>query len=312
MISLPASNIHRQEWLGLGLSLDSATIDWLRTMGVRCAGVLITIATSLLLGCQSLPQDRAPLIEGIVWQLDNATVNARGNWHDIGAKTLLVQWISVDGINFMHDEKKQPMPHRPDWRRIGAEPWAQSVILGLAGRFDESSARAEVVGLIAESARLAKLPTPLHVVGWYFPVEVDSSWAEVSKLGKLLTQLPRPLWISVYDSRNIGATNFARWLTTWLPADIGVFFQDGVGVETRTAPVARQYAEALSRQLGTARVKVIAEAFRPKPEGGFRSATFDELSTQLSIYRGIPIYLFDGPHYVSNQLVDELKNQFNK
>jgi hypothetical protein len=117
MISLPASNIHRQEWLGLGLSLDSATIDWLRTMGVRCAGVLITIATSLLLGCQSLPQDRAPLIEGIVWQLDNATVNARGNWHDIGAKTLLVQWISVDGINFMHDEKKQPMPHRPDWSR---------------------------------------------------------------------------------------------------------------------------------------------------------------------------------------------------
>jgi hypothetical protein len=306
MTSLPACYIHLQEWLGI------AKFGRWRALGIRCAALFITMTTTMLTGCQSLPQDRAPLVEGVVWQLDNETVDACGNWHEIGAKSLLVQWISVDGIDFMHDEKKQTTHRRPDWRRIGSEPWAQSVILGLAGRFDESSARSEVVGLITESARLAKLPTPLHVVGWYFPVEVDSSWAEVSKLGKLLTQLPRPLWISVYDNRNIGATEFARWLTTWLPEDIGVFFQDGVGVEARTAPVARQYAEALSRQLGTARVKVIAEAFRPKPEGGFRRATLDELSNQLSVYRGLPIYLFDGPHYVSNQLVDELKTRFNK
>ena len=292
MTSIPASHGHRQEWLG--------------------AAFLIAIATSLLMGCQSLPPQKTPLIEGIVWQLDNETVDARGNWQEIGAKTLLVQWISVDGINFMHDEKRPSTPPQPDWQRIGAEPWAQTVILGLAGRFDESSARAEVAGLITESARLAKLPTPLHVVGWYFPVEVDSSWADAPKLGSLLTQLPRPLWISVYDNRNIGAIEFARWLNTWLPADIGVFFQDGVGVEARTAPVARQYVEALSRQLGTSRVKVIAEAFRPKPAGGFRSATLDELSSQLSVYRGLPIYLFDGPHYVSRQLVDELKIRFNK
>lgn len=275
--------------------------------------VLMTLAISLLIGCQSLPPDRTtPLVEGVVWQLDNATVDPHGNWHEIGAKSLLVQWISVDGISFMHDEKKQSTPRLPDWGRIGAEPWAQGVILGLAGRFDETSARADVAGLIAESARLAKLPTPLHVVGWYFPVEVDSSWADAPKLGPLLAQLPRPLWISVYDNRNIGATDFARWLSTWLPADIGVFFQDGVGVHARTAPVARQYVEAVSRQLGTSRVKVIAEAFRPKPEGGFRSATLDELSAQLSVYRGLPIYLFDGPHYVSNKLVDGLKTQFKK
>ena len=279
---------------------------------MRWTTFLITVSTSLLMGCQSLPPDRAPLIEGIVWQLDNATVDVRGNWHDIGAETLLVQWISVDGINFMHDEKKPPSLRQPDWQRIGAEPWARSVILGLAGRFDESSARAEVAGLIAESERLAKLPTPLHVVGWYFPVEVDSSWADAPKLAQLLAQLPRPLWISVYDNRNIGAADFARWLNTWLPADIGVFFQDGVGVDARTAPVARQYAEAISRQLGTPRMKVIAEAFRPAPGGGFRSASSDELSAQLSAYRGLPVYLFDGPHYVSDKLIDELKIRFNK
>lgn len=290
MSSLPAFQIHVQEQLR-----------------IRCAGVLITLMTSILMGCQSLPPQRTPLIEGIVWQLDNETVNARGNWHEIGAKNLLIQWISVDGIGFMHDEKDPTTRRLPDWQRIGAEPWAESVILGLAGRFDESAARADVAGLIAESVRLAKLPSPLHVVGWYFPVEVDSSWADTKKLSLLLEQLPRPLWISVYDSRNIGATTFASWLKTWLPEDIGVFFQDGVGVHARTAPVARQYTEALSLILGAHRVKIIAEAFRPIPEGGFRSATLAELRLQLQAYRGLPVYLFDGPHYVSYKLVNELK-----
>lgn len=306
MTRLPASHIHMQEWLGI------TKIDKLRKLATRCATVLIAFTTTLLMGCQSLPPERTPLIEGVVWQLDNETVDARGNWHEIGAKSLLVQWISVDGIHFMHDERNLATPQRPDWQRIGAEPWAQEVILGLAGRFDESSARADVAALITESARLAKLPTPLHVVGWYFPVEVDSSWVDAPKLGLQLAQLPRPLWISVYDNRNIGATDFARWLNTWLPADIGVFFQDGVGVHARTAPVARQYAEAVSRQLGASRLKVIAEAFRPKPEGGFRRATLDELSAQLSAYRGLSVYLFDGPHYVPNKVVDELKTRFKQ
>jgi hypothetical protein len=294
MTSLQASHIHLQEW-----------------RLIRSAAILITITTSLLMGCQSLPPERAPLIEGIVWQMDNETVNARGNWHEIGAKNLLIQWISVDGIDFMHDGKKPTTRRLPDWQRIGAEPWAQSVILGLAGRFDESAARADVAGLIAESVRLAKLPSPLHVVGWYFPVEVDSSWVDAKKLGLLLEQLPRPLWISVYDSRNIGATPFATWLNTWLPMDIGVFFQDGVGVHARSAPVARQYTEALSLILGAHRVKIIAEAFRPIPEGGFRGATLTELRPQLQAYRGLPVYLFDGPHYVSSKLVNELKAQPN-
>jgi hypothetical protein len=292
-----------REWLGIAKS------DRLRNLAIRCMAVFTITTISLLVGCQSLPPDRNPLIEGVVWQLDNKSVDAHGNWHEIGAKSLLVQWVSVDGISFMPDEKTLMTRRLPDWSRIGAEPWAKEVILGLAGRFDESSARADVASLITESARLAKLSIPLHVVGWYFPVEVDSSWDDAKKLGPLLAQLPRPLWISVYDGRNIGAAHFAQWLNTWLPADVGIFFQDGVGVYARTAPVARLYFEALSRQLGAHRVKIIAEAFRSVPERGFRSATFDELSAQLLVYRGLPIYLFDGPHYVSNKLVHELKTQ---
>lgn len=306
MACLPASNIHGQEWL----VIESSNRWW--ALVSRYAAILITVTTSVLMGCQSLPTVGTPLIEGVVWQLDNETIDARGNWHEIGARSLLIQWISVDGINFMHDEKGSTTRRQPDWARIGAEPWAQEVILGLAGRFNESAARAEVAGLISDSARLAKLPSPLHVVGWYFPVEVDTSWADAPKLGRLLEQLPRPLWISVYDNRNIGAIDFARWLNTWLPADIGVFFQDGVGVHARTAPVARQYTEALSLMLGAHRVKIIAEAFRPIPQGGFRSATLAELRPQLQAYRGLPVYLFDGPHYVSSKLVNELKAQPNQ
>ncbi|EPN68434.1 hypothetical protein A245_03653, partial [Pseudomonas syringae pv. actinidiae ICMP 19096] len=83
-----------------------------------------------------------------------------------------------------------------------------------------------------------------------------------------MAKLPRPLWISVYDGANIGPAATADWLKTWLPDDIGVFFQDGVGVYARTAPVARTYADALRKRLGKDRVRIIVEAFRPQFGGG--------------------------------------------
>ena len=92
----------------------------------------------------------------------------------------------------------------------------------------------------------------------------------------------------------------------WLPADVGVFFQDGVGVHARDSWVARHYVTVLERSLGKGRVRVIAEAFRPRPGGGFRPATIGELRPQLASYAGLPIYLFEGPLYVKPSLVDEL------
>jgi hypothetical protein len=153
---------------------------------------------------------------------------------------------------------------------------------------------------------MAKVKTPLNVTGWYFPAEVDPSWSRAKELPALLAKLPRPLWISVYDGGNIGPAATADWLKSWLPDDIGVFFQDGVGVYTRTAPVARQYADALRERLGPNRVKVIVEAFRPKVGGGFRSATVAELKPQIAAYGGYPLYLFDGPHYLTPKLVQGL------
>lgn len=267
---------------------------------IACIGVL---ACSLCLsGCAT----QVPPIEGVVWQPDNDTVAPRGNWERLGVSRLLVQWTAVDDVAFVADAGMPTSPTLPDWKRIAGEPWAQEVILGLAGRFDEQGARSRIPELAQLSLRLSRLPTPLKVVGWYFPVEIDPTWAEASALAAVLNTLPRPLWISVYDSANVGPEALGESLARWLPADVGVFFQDGVGVHAREAWVARHYANVLRRQLGGDRVRLIAEAFRPSPQGGFRPATVEELRPQLASYSGFPIYLFEGPRYVAPALVDAL------
>lgn len=268
--------------------------------------VALALAALALTGGCSETALVIPPMAGTVWQTDNATIDPRGNWQKTGASELLVQWIAVDGAAFVETSVLPKVPVLPAWQRIAGEPWAREVILGLAGRFDEKAARADMAGLVATSAALARLPTPLNVVGWYFPVEIDPTWAEAAALGPLLATLPRPLWISVYDSANVGPDALAQGLAKWLPPDVGVFFQDGVGVHAREARTARHYADVLSAQLGKDRVRLIAEAFRPQAGGGFRSATIEELAPQLARYAGYRVYLFDGPHYLSDTLVDQI------
>ena len=137
-------------------------------------------------------------------------------------------------------------------------------------------------------------------------MEIDPTWQDAPKLAAILQRLPRPLWVSVYDQTNIGGKTLADWLAAWLPADVGVFFQDGCGVYAREPYVARSYLDELVSKLGKQRVRVIAEAFRPAERGGFRAASADELSKQLVAYRGYSVYLFDGPHYVSDDLTRAL------
>ncbi|WP_446719292.1 hypothetical protein [Herbaspirillum sp. WKF16] len=275
------------------------------------SAALAVITASLLAACAGChpfgDADRAPVrVDGVVWQPDNATAQPQGKWQQLGARELLVQWSAVDGVAFVPGSKMPPAPRMPDWERIAREPWAREVILGLAGRFDEKAARAGIEQLVEESAELARLPTPLHVTGWYFPVEIDPTWADAPRLGALLARLPRPLWITVYDSANLGPDALADGLAKWLPPDVGVFFQDGVGVYAREPRIALHYADVLSQRLGRARVRIIAEAFRPMPGGGFRSATADEIRPQVNTYRGYRVSIFDGPHYLPDGLVEAL------
>lgn len=272
----------------------------LRKVTLSFVGVLVACSS----GCVTDPS--LPQVAGVVWQPDTATISPHGNWERLGATELLVQWTAVDGVAFVADAGMPSVATPPDWQRIASEPWARDVILGLAGRFDETAARADLDNLGQQSLRLAALATPLHVSGWYFPVEIDPTWVEASSMKALLARLPRPLWISVYDSANLGPNVLVEKLSKWLPSDVGVFFQDGVGVHAREARVARQYADVMAKKLGKDRVRIIAEAFRPQVGGGFRSATVEELRPQLQTYRSYKIYLFDGPHYMNAQLVNQL------
>ncbi|WP_338340303.1 hypothetical protein [Burkholderia vietnamiensis] len=244
--------------------------------------------------------------DGIVWQLDNATINPAGNWQQLGVHELLIQWSAVDDTAYLAGTGMRTASHLPDWQRIGREPWARNVILGLAGYQDERRARTQLSALADQSVAVARAPVPLHVTGYYFPVEIDPTWQDAPKLAAILNRLPRPLWVSVYDQSNIGGKALADWLVTWLPADVGVLFQDGCGVYAREPYVARTYVDDLAARLGKRRVRLIAEAFRPAERGGFRAATADELAAQLAVYRGYSVYLFDGPHYVSDALMREL------
>lgn len=268
---------------------------------------------ALIAGACSAPDvdDARRLAQGVVWQPDLSHVDPHGDWDRLGVTDLLVQWTAVDDVAFLPvgDASRSGMQQAarlPDWTRIAEAPWARNVIVGLAGYFDETSARTRAAQLVEQSKKLAAVRPPVHIDGYYFPVEIDPTWQGAPALAPLLDELPRPLWVSVYDNSNMGGAALAGFLDGWLPRDVGVFFQDGCGVYARGPDAARGYVEGLAARLGKQRVRIIAEAFRPAQGGGFRPATAVELVPQLLAYRGYKTWLFDGPHYVSDRLVQDL------
>lgn len=272
---------------------------------------LLSATTSVVTatpGCAATPSvnNTVALAQGIVWQVDTTHTNPVGNWDQLGIRDLLVQWTAVNNQSFLPGAGLPMASRVPDWAGIANAPWASRVIVGLAGIFDETTARAQVSQLVEQSLKLVAARPPVKVTGWYFPVEIDPTWTDAPKIASLLNKLPRPLWVSVYDNSNAGGRALGTWLNSWLPKDIGIFFQDGCGVFSRGPAAARVYADQLSTVLGTARVRIIAEGFRPAVGGGFRSAIPSELMPQLVAYQGYPVFIFDGPHYVSNTLVNGL------
>lgn len=248
-----------------------------------------------------------PAAVGVVWQPDALTTRPQGNWQQLGVRKLLVQWSIVDNFGFVDGCGAAPMVPAPDWPRIAAEPWAQDIILGLSGNFTERTARRQMELLLQQSNCIAALPLPFKVSGWYFPVEIDPTWQDAAAMADILRRLPHPLWVSVYDNSNIGGKALADWLQTWLPDDVGIFFQDGVGLHMREPGVAAGYMQALQQRFGKQRVRIIAEAFRPALGGGFRPASADELGAQLLAYRAYEAYLFEGPRYVPQATIDGLR-----
>lgn len=246
------------------------------------------------------------LIDGIVWQIHDGSLDPYGEWQKLGAHSLLLQWIVLNGVAFVPGLGIETIADPPNWARIAKEPWAQSIIVGLASLSNEPEARRNVAALVDLSARVAAKPLPFEAAGYYFPVEADPTWADAPKMGALLSALPRPLWVSAYDNSNIGAGPFADWVDSWLPKDVGLFFQDGVGLYMRTPQSARQYGEALTAKLGAGRFSMILEAFRPAGGDKLRPATLAEIRPQIDAYRGFDTFVFEAPHYLDRKLVNAL------
>ncbi len=253
------------------------------------------------------------LINGIIWQVHEGMLEIHGEWELLGADTLMLQWIVAEGKAYAPGLGVPMVEDAPNWARVIKEPWAKNIILGLATGMNEPEARRNIAAMVELSARIAEKPMPFEVSAYYFPVEADPTWADVGKMGALLAaaKLPRPLWVSAYDNSNIGAEPFAEWVASWLPPDIGLMFQDGVGLHMRTPEGARHYGQVLRNKLGENRFTMIAEAFRPADDkGNLRRATLNEFGPQLLAYHGFEVIVFEGPHYLDRKLTYGLVRDF--
>ncbi len=265
-----------------------------------CFPVAVFIVSALLME-QADANTAAPKIEGIFWQVDQMS-QPSGNWQLLGVDTLVNQWSIVDGRSFFNEIPVQPWDVQPDWQHIGKQPWAKHVILGLAGIFQEPVARENIDQLYQQSRQIIQAKLPVPVTSYYFPVEADPTWNGVHTLGQYIAQFKLPVWVSIYSAEP-EAPFLEYWLESWLPPNAKVFFQDGVGVGTRSPEEAAQIYGTLKEQFGEDRVVIILEAFRLKKDGTFRAAYPWEISKQLKAYSGQRIFIFDGPHYLNRASV---------
>lgn len=264
--------------------------------------IIFTCSLILLGGCMHDVQAddiQPPQIEGIFWQPDLATTAPRGNWDLLGVDTFLPQWSVVESKSwFDHDSHFSKWEKNINIKKLNQEPWAQNIILGLAGEYNETIARANVLELAKHSNKIIEDTKTIPLKGYYFPVEADPTWICVHELAKAITSLSKPVWISIYSAEP-SPQYLDSWLKSWLPKHTGVFFQDGVGVGTRSPQQARIILEDLQKEFGKDQIIIVLEAFRPMKNGKFRSAYPWEIIEQLKAYEGQKVYIFDGPHYMN-------------
>ena len=80
--------------------------------GLRIKSAMTAGLLALLAGCAN---QVVPPIEGVVWQPDNQSVAPRGNWEQLGARRLLLQWTAVDGTAFVAGNALPSATQLPDW-----------------------------------------------------------------------------------------------------------------------------------------------------------------------------------------------------
>ena len=254
------------------------------------------------------------LVKGIIWQPSFDYSKPAGNWHLLGASTLLVQWLIVDNhawLDFSDHALASGLDQGPtEWLVVFGQPWARNVIWGLAGRFNvqESHDMSEIIS--AQSQFLIDF-VPSQPLAWYAPLEVSPELTSSDELNAYLDRLPRPLMISVYGGHDMTPERFAAWVHHVLPSDIFILIQDEVGVQRQSPQIARQRVENLAALRGSENVGIILEAFVQKgaygePDLAFEPSSVWRVYQQLSAYKGLSIYVFSA-RYLSPWRVIVLK-----
>lgn len=261
-----------------------------------------------------------PPINGVLWQALLNNIPLRRPWDTIGAGKTLIQWIAVDGYSFVENPWLPAYNIQLDLNDLAKYPFASEIILGTPGYFSEVTSRNSLPLMADLAAKFATLEWPVNVKGYYFPVEIDPTWTDAKeKLGAVWDLLPRPLYISAYYGEGIDGEEAAIWLADLLPPDVNLMFQDGTGAFNVSTTLAKERLKQLDKHLGKERVSMIAEVFNPNPDWNnvpgtyFKPLTADEYRERIGAYSDIynegRLFVFDGPNYIHNELIDELQGR---
>lgn len=258
-----------------------------------------------------------PQSGGIIWQtlLDN--VATRRRWDTLGVRRTLLQWVAVDGYSFIDNPWLPTYNVKLNLNEFVSNPWAQELIVGLPGFFNEYTARTNLAQLADWGQKFGTLNYPPNVTGFYFPVEIDPTWTTAKEdMAAVWPMLPRPLYVSAYYGQGIDGEVAAQWLADLLPPDVILMFQDGVGAFNFSLELARTRIKQLETHLGAHRVHVIAEAFiyntmwDGTPGQYYIPLEPDEYKRRINsyadIHRARRLWVFDGPNYLSAAMLQRL------
>lgn len=258
-----------------------------------------------------------PPAGGMLWQMLLNNVAVRRSWETLGVHKTLLQWIAVDGYSFVDNPWLPTYNIKLDMNDLATYPWAKEIIVGLPGFFNEHTSRTSLPLMADWAEKFGTLQYPSNVKGFYFPVEIDPTWTTaIEDMRDIWPRLPRPLYISAYYGNNINGEVAAQWLAELLPPDVTLLFQDGVGAFGFELSLARERVHQLERHLGKERVHVICEVFRINPAWDGTDGTYflklspNEYAARVSQYTKVNnegrLWLFDGPNYISSDLIQRV------
>ncbi len=232
-----------------------------------------------------------PVAQEIFWQPNNESLRPAGFWNQIGVHTLVVQWTITNKKAWCSIPNFPAWKSQPDWKRLSEEPWARQIVLGLAGDFQVPLARSQSTKLITESWKIVGQP-PIKPTAWYAPAEVSPGWKNTKQIRAYLDSLPKPLWVSIYGTQKLHGKTLVRWVRSWLPHRVGLYYQDGVGEGWATPAEARRQVDTLKKALGKQRVRVIVEAYQESASGKIEATSIWSVWHQLQVFHGNTVAIF--------------------